>query len=71
MLKVNPKKPLKKLNDSTEALKFYRLEDENKKLRDENKELGHEIKKFMDEIKRQVDTSKASCKTVNTDKKNP
>ena len=76
MLKVKLKKPLKKSNDSTKALKFYELEDENKKLRDENeklrdknKELKYKIKKFMDEIKRQVDTSKASCKTVNTDKK--
>ena len=39
LLKAELEKPLKKSNDSTKTLKFYRLEDENKKLRDENKKL--------------------------------
>ena len=68
LLKTKSKKPSEKLNDSTKTSKFHRLEDENKKLRDENKELRHEIKKLKDEIKKMVDTSKASGKTVNTDK---
>ena len=69
MLRAKSNKPLKKSNNSTKALKFYRSEDENKKLRDENKKLRDENKKLKDEIKRLVDTSKASVKTVNTDKK--
>ena len=65
LLKANLKKPLEKSNDSTKTLKFHRLEDENKELRDENKKLRM---KFKDEIKKLVDISKASGKTVNSDK---
>ena len=65
LLKAKLKKPLEKSNDSTKTLKFHRLEDENKELRDENKKLRM---KFKDEIKKLVDISKASGKTVNTDK---
>ena len=61
MLKAESNKPLKKSNSSKKTLKFYRSENENKKLRYENKN-------FRDEIKRLVDTSRASGKTVNTDK---
>ena len=57
LLRVELNKLLKKSNNSIKALKFYRSEDENKRLRDEDK-------KLRDEIKRLVDTSKASDKTV-------
>ena len=63
LLKAKLKKPLEKSNDSTK--KFHRLEDENKELRDENKKLRM---KFKDEIKKLVDISKASGKTVYSDK---